>query len=1053
MEFRILGALEVIAAGEALSLGRAQQRAVLALLLLQAPEPISRDRLIDELWGERPPATAEHAVQVYVSAIRKILAASGEEVAIRSSGSGYALEVDIEWIDARRFERLVGAARGALAEEPVRSRGLFEQALALWRGAPLSEFSERDFARREADRLEELRAVAVEGLVEARLSQGEHAEVIGQITGLVTANPLRERPRWLLMLALYRAGRHAEALAAYRDAVGALGEIGLQPGPELRRLEDAILRHDETLSAPSEAVEMLAVGDTEHSRAADLRSDPAVDGAPERSRAVGGPLAGRRKIITALFCDVTGSTVLGEELDPEALHGVMNRYWREVRAVIERHGGTVEKFIGDAVVAMFGIPQVREDDALRAVRAAAEIRDRLPAVAEEIGVELSFRTAVNTGVVLAGEGENLAIGDAVNVAARLEQAASPREILLGEETFRLVRDAVQVEPLEPLAVKGKSQLVAAFRLLAVDPLAPGLKRHFERPLVGRDRELGFLHSAWQRANDERGCDLFTLLGAAGVGKSRLVAELLASLGDSATVLRGRCLHYGEGITFWPLIEALTPAGEPAQEVLGHLRSAGARAPEELFFEVRRLLERLASERPVILHVDDLQWAESMLLDLLDHIADLSRGAPILLLCVARPELLDQRSAWGGGKLNATSLLLTPLEPPACELLLQRLGDELAPDVRSRVIAASEGNPLFLEEMTALAREGGTATVPSTIQALLAARLERLPGNERELLERAAIEGEVFHRRALAVLAGEPVGTRLDSRLAGLVRKELVRPHPASLEDDEAFRFRHLLIRDAAYDSLPKAARAALHQRFASWLESNARELPELDEITGWHLEQTVRYQDELGQPVESMVALRAAKHLHAAGRHARDRSDPAALNLLERAHALASVDDNLRVRIGVDLAEPLIDAGELAGADELLSAAERIPEASGLAALIRLDWMRYAQPQLMTQAVESRLPEILRRLTVAKDERGLAKAHLMAFETHWLSGRATQAAEQALLAVAHARRVGDEAVRADALGRYIGALTYGPQHVHAVAEALDAINARSRRRPSRRESR
>ena len=293
----------------------------------------------------------------------------------------------------------------------------------------------------------------------------------------------------------------------------------------------------------------------------------------------------QRKVITALFCDVTGSTALGEELDPEVLRGVMNRYFAELRATIERHGGMVEKFIGDAVMAVFGVPRVHEDDALRAVRAAAEIRERLPQVAVEVGVALRFRTGVNTGPVLVAEGESLVIGDAVNVAARLEQAARPGEVLLGEETLAFVRDAVTVERLEPLAVKGKSEPVIAFRLLCIDPTAAGVARRLEVPLVGRKRELHVLHDAWDRVLAESRCQLFTLLGAAGVGKSRLVAQLLAEIGQDVRVLRGRCLPYGEGITFWPLLEALMPIGERADAVRERLSGSGVSTAEELFYEV------------------------------------------------------------------------------------------------------------------------------------------------------------------------------------------------------------------------------------------------------------------------------------------------------------------------------------------------------------------------------------------------------------------------------------------------------------------------------------
>jgi class 3 adenylate cyclase/tetratricopeptide (TPR) repeat protein len=747
-----------------------------------------------------------------------------------------------------------------------------------------------------------------------------------------------------------------------------------------------------------------------------------------------------RKVVTALFCDVTGSTALGEQLDPELLRSVINRYFAELRATIERHGGTIDRFHGDAFMAVFGIPRVQEDDALRAVRAAAEIRERLPAIADEVRVELRFRTGVNTGPVLMGEGENLAIGDAINVAARLEQAARPGEILLGEQTLRLVRDAVEVEALEPLELKGKSERVPAYRLVQVDPAAPGLKRHLDVPLVDRKRELALLHQAWERAVQESRCHLFSLLGEAGVGKSRLVSELLSSIGDQATVLRGRCLHYGDGITFWPLVEALLPLGERAGQVLEHLSSGGAATPEELFWEVRRLLESLATEHPVVLYLDDLHWAETMLLDLLDHIADLSRGVPILLLCTARPELLDDRPAWGGGKLTAATVLLEPLVGEDSEALLDALGDGLDPEVRARVIVASEGNPLFLEEMVALARERGTVEVPPSIEALLAARLERLGAEERELLERGAVEGEVFHRLAVKALAGERLAAEIELRLSGLVRKELIRPHPATLSGDEAFRFRHLLIRDAAYDGLPKATRAELHERFALWLEEHATELLEFDEIAGWHFEQAVRYGAELGREVEPALARRAAEHLFAAGQRARGRSDiGAARNLLERAHEIAPAGDRLRVRIGVGLAEELIVAGDLARADGLLSVGEQDPERALDARLTRLEWLNSARPDGVGHRIQSLLPGMLEQLAEHGDERGLAKAHMAAFWAHWAVSQARPAAAELRLAADHAVRAEDNVLRARALGWQCAALMWGPFDVETVARELDAL--------------
>ncbi|HET7515651.1 MAG TPA: adenylate/guanylate cyclase domain-containing protein, partial [Gaiella sp.] len=503
-----------------------------------------------------------------------------------------------------------------------------------------------------------------------------------------------------------------------------------------------------------------------------------------------------RKVVTVLFCDLAGSTAMGERSDPEALRALMNRYYDTARGVLERHGGTVEKFVGDAVMAVFGIPVASEDDALRATRAAVELRD----VVHELG--LHARIGVNTGAVVAGEGETLVTGDAVNVAARLEQAAGEGEILLGEDTLRLVRDAVTADGLE-LTLKGKSEPVPAYRLRTLDVQAVGVARRLERPMVGRERERARLRADFDDVVATRSCRLFTLIGPAGIGKSRLVADFLEHVGDHATVAGGRALSYGEGITYWPLVEMLVQLGiEPSEA----LRSS----PAETQLATRALLEERAVERPLVLVVDDLHWAEEPMLDLIGHVVDWSRAAPILVLCVARPELLDIRPGWGGGKLNATSILLEPL--PDSEA--RRLADGLLLDVeldvetRARILATADGNPLFLEEMAALAREAdGTVDVPPTIRALLQARLDALNDDERVVVERGAVEGQIFHRAAVTALA--PASPRVDvpHQLLSLVRKEVVRPDQAVIAGDDAFRFRHLLIRDTAYEGLPKAVRA------------------------------------------------------------------------------------------------------------------------------------------------------------------------------------------------------------------------------------------------------
>ncbi len=568
-----------------------------------------------------------------------------------------------------------------------------------------------------------------------------------------------------------------------------------------------------------------------------------------------------RKTVTVLFCDVAGYTETGERLDPEALRRLQSRYFDDARVALERHGATVEKFIGDAVMAVFGTPQLHEDDALRAVRAALELRKAI----EELGLEA--RIGINTGEVVAGSGDALVTGDSVNVAARLEQAAEPGVILIGESTQRLLSGAVTSELAGPVEAKGKAEPLRAWRLVDVRADAEAVPRRLDSPLVGREREHAALRQAYDRAAQERSCHLFTILGAAGVGKSRLAAELVAEVRVRARVATGRCLPYGEGITYWPLHELLIDVDDerarPAQELL----KAELSSPEELFLIVRKLLETLAREQPLLVVFDDVHWADPTFLDLVDHVSDLSRDAPILLVCLARPDLLDQRPGWGGGKLNATSVLLEPLAEEDCERLISSfLGQsELEQEARSRILEAAEGNPLFVEEMLEMliddgllernngswvaSRDLSEVAVPPTIQALLAARLDRLSDEERAVAQRGAVEGKVFHHGAVSELAPESIRRRLSAHLLSLVRKELVRPYEAEFAGEDAYRFRHLLIRDAAYQSLSKADRAQLHERFASWLEGRLGGADEdYEEILGYHLEQAYRCRVELGSP-------------------------------------------------------------------------------------------------------------------------------------------------------------------------------------------------------------
>jgi predicted ATPase/class 3 adenylate cyclase len=677
-----------------------------------------------------------------------------------------------------------------------------------------------------------------------------------------------------------------------------------------------------------------------HENPADARFCNACGAALE---AAAGPRQ-QRKTVTVIFCDVTGSTALGELLDPESFRQVMRRYFAAARHVIESHGGMVEKFIGDAVMAVFGVPVLHEDDALRAVRAAADLRKQIAALNQtleaDFGTTLSIRTGVNTGEVVTGTDERLATGDAVNLAARLEQAAAPGEIVLGPQTWRLVRDVATAESLGPLELKGKSLPVTAYRLLQVGdgPLRPA---HSPTPFVGRGGQLRMLSDAFANVVGERSCSLCTVLGVAGVGKSRLTAEFLRDIG--ARVVTGRCLSYGQGITYSPAVEmvrqlvgtdaaAAAAAGlmagdarvQAAIEVLlGEQQSVTS--PAEIAWAVRKLLESAADMTPLVAVFDDLHWAEPALLDLIEHVADFSRGAPLLVLCLARPELLDHRPGWAGGKLNATTLLLEPLKPAETAELIGALvpaAGGLDPMLRDRVQVTAAGNPLFVEEMLALIRETGSRSlvVPPTIHALLAARLDQLGAEERIVLECGSVEGQSFHRGTVQVMAS--AGDDVSGHLMTLIRKDLLRPDEPVFAGDDAFRFRHLLIRDAAYEALAKADRAELHERFARWLEQRGTGPADLGEIAGYHLEQAFRYRCELG-PADSAarrLAADAAGHLEAAGRRALDRSDTeAAVNLLERADAMAPPQINLLLQ------ESLICALEEAGRlSEATSRAARI---------------------------------------------------------------------------------------------------------------------------------
>jgi class 3 adenylate cyclase len=805
-----------------------------------------------------------------------------------------------------------------------------------------------------------------------------------------------------------------------------------------------------------------------------------------------------RKTVTIVFSDLQGSTALGERLDSEALREVMSRYFDEMSGALELHGGTIEKYIGDAIMAVFGLPVVREDDALRAVRAAAEMKRRLADLNGELmskwGVELRNRTGVNTGEVVAGDpstGQRLVTGDTVNTAARLEQAAPALEVLLGDPTYKLVRNAVEVEAVEPLQLKGKAENVPAYRLLSVEELGQQ-ERARPRVFVGRDSELDRLDTAYRDVVAEGAPRTVTILAEAGVGKSRLTEEFLASVGNEALVLSGRCLPYGRGITFWALgeivrkaagvtdddspsvaLERIAAAVSGDAEVAERLAAAVGLVErsfplEEVFFAARRFFELLARAQPVVVVWEDLHWAEATLLELIERVARDSAGS-VLVMCTARPTFLE---VWQRG-LPGDVIDLQPLSEEAIDQFVEGLLGDSSVDaaVRRRIIDASEGNPLYAEQMFSTLVDDGVLrqqmdggwvvdgsvedlSIPPTIHALLTARLDGLRLEERAVVDVASVIGLEFAQDAVESLVPDEVRAELAQRLEALMKKRLVRQTRTHDEAARMYRFDHILIRDAAYAGLLKRRRAGLHEQFADWGERvNAQRERgvEYEEILGFHLEQAHTYLAELEEPDDHQrqLAHRAAVKLDTAGRRALEREDmPAAANLLRRAHDLYAEGDRSRVELIPDLAHALTQTGEFPWAEVFLREAVETAQRLGLPAMAAEARLSQLTTQRHVGGADMNWSEaVLTELETAmplfeEDDRRLAKGWRMAMDAHGISYRFGDAAAAAERALRHARLGGDDRGAAAAATSYAMAALYGPTPVaEAIARCEETLAA------------
>jgi DNA-binding SARP family transcriptional activator/class 3 adenylate cyclase/tetratricopeptide (TPR) repeat protein len=1075
MEFRLLGPLEVSSEGGLLDLGGAKQRALLAVLLLEANRVVSTERLIDALWDGNPPETAQKALQVHVSGLRKVL--GKERVVTRDPG--YLLRVEAGELDLDRFEQL-------------RERGRPADALALCRGRPLADFEQSRFSRSEIARLEDARLACLEERIDQDLRAGRHAEVTGELEGLVTEHPLRERLWGLSMLALYRSGRQAEALEAYQAARRALvEELGIEPGKPLRDLHQAMLNQDPELDLPTGPADPADRAPIPSGREGAACARCGESNPPEARLcfSCGAALPGRpregaeRRLVTVLFVDLVGFTGLAERLDPEDLKRVVAPYLDRARSEIERFGGHLEKYVGDAVMALFGAPVAYGDDPERALRAAFAIREALARLnAADPELALNVRIGVNTGEALVdlaadtAAGRGMAAGDVVVSCFRLQQEAPVDGILVGEGTYRATRRLVEYAEPVPIAAKGKEEPFHGW-------LASALRDTPGRPggeLVGRTAELAHLRPLIIAPSAE-GRRIVTLVGPPGVGKSRLLWELAQDEGDSVNWRQGRCLSYGAGVSFFAFaLIVKSQAGilesDPAEDVERKLAAAVGAAigdestaewveaylrplvglggterlsgdrRSEAFSAWRRFLEALASQRPLVLAFEDVHWADEGLLDFIEHVADWAQGVPLVVLCTARPDLLERRPRWPG------VVQLEPLSADDTGILLDALlgAEQLDPALRSELVARAAGNPLYTEEFARLVLErepGEGISLPETIQATIAGRLDSLHPEARDLLHDAAVIGTAFWPGALVRLSGLRV-EQIERRLGELQWKELIRPQPRSaVAGENQYIFWHVLVRDVAYGQIPRVERAEQHRLAAEWIESLAPDRADLTELLAHHYTSALEYARFARQDTATLEE-RARLVLRDAGDHALTLyAFPAAVRFFRSATELWPADDPDRPHLLLSLGKSLFWA-ERGGDEELEEAHDALVASGALADASQADILlsRLAHARGDRDEMSARAHVAVDLLHDSEPSRAQAEAVSNLVASYALWGQSDHAIEASVRALALAETLGLDEIRAETLtyrghARILGGDRGGLADLEEAREAALALNS------------